>query len=79
MILGACNPALAHSALSANANVGLVLPCNVAVQEVGEGITVTAVDPIQMLGILAGDLIMHQVALEAREKLERVILSLRKS
>jgi uncharacterized protein (DUF302 family) len=79
VILGACNPVLAHRALSANADVGLLLPCNVTVQETGEGIDVAAVDPIQMLGILPEDSIMKEVAIEAREKLERVISSLQRS
>lgn len=77
VILGACNPALAHRALSANADVGLLLPCNVTVQEVSEGTIVTAVDPVQMLGILAGDPNMSEVAIEARQKLGRVISSLK--
>ena len=77
VILGACNPTLAHRALSANADVGLLLPCNVTVQEADNGIVVTAVDPLQMLGILEDDPIMSEVAMEARAKLERVILSIK--
>lgn len=73
VILGACNPALAHRALSANADVGLLLPCNVTVQEEGDAIIVTAVDPLQMLGILQADSAVTAVAVEARAKLERVI------
>jgi uncharacterized protein (DUF302 family) len=52
VILGACNPTLAHRALSANPAVGLLLPCNITVQEAESGVVVTAVDPIQMLGVL---------------------------
>lgn len=77
VILGACNPALAHRALSANADVGLLLPCNVTVQEAGDEIAVAAVDPLQMLGILKDDSVVQAVALEARAKLERVISSLK--
>ena len=76
MILGACNPALAHRALSANADVGLLLPCNVTVQEAGDEISVAAVDPLQMLGVLQDDSAVQAVAVEARAKLERVIASL---
>lgn len=47
LILGACNPALAHEALKLEANVGAMLPCNVVVQEAGGGqIEVSAIDPV---------------------------------
>jgi uncharacterized protein (DUF302 family) len=49
VILGSCNPVLAHSALSANPDVGLLLPCNVTIQEVANEIVVTAVDPSNCL------------------------------
>lgn len=77
VILGACNPALAHRALTANADVGLLLPCNVTVQEAGGEILVAAVDPLQMLGVLKEDPAVQAVASEARAKLERVIASIR--
>jgi len=77
VILGACNPSLAHRALSANPDVGLLLPCNVTVQEAGNEIIATAVDPIQMLGVLQEDPAVKAVAVEAKTKLERVISSLK--
>ncbi len=76
VILGACNPPLAHRALSANLDVGLLLPCNVIVYEEGDGSVVTAVDPLEMLGFLKEDPVAHEVAVEARIKLQRVIASL---
>ena len=77
VILGACNPALAHRALSANLNVGLLLPCNVTVYEEGDGSVVTAVDPVETLGVLKEDLAAHEVAVEARTRLQRVIAGLK--
>lgn len=76
VILGACNPPLAHRALSANLDVGLLLPCNVIVYEEGDSAVVTAVDPVAMLGILQGDPVAHEVAVEAGTRLQRVIASL---
>ena len=76
VILGACNPPLAHRALSANLDVGLLLPCNVTVYENGETSVVTAVDPVEMLGVLKEDTVACEVAVEARTRLQRVITSL---
>lgn len=76
LIRGACNPVPAHRALSANLDAGLLLPCNVTVHEAGNEIIVTAVDPLQMLGVLRDDSAVEAVAVEARAKLERVISSL---
>lgn len=73
IILGACNPVLAHRALSANADVGLLLPCNVTVQEDGDEIIITAVDPLAMMGSLEEQAEIKAVAVEARAKLEKVI------
>jgi uncharacterized protein (DUF302 family) len=76
VILGACNPPLAHRALSANPDVGLLLPCNVTVQEDDGQIAVTAVNPRQMLGAFREDEAISAIAAEAGEKLERVIAAL---
>jgi uncharacterized protein (DUF302 family) len=75
-ILGACNPQLAHRALSANPDVGLMLPCNVTVYEERGRSLVTAADPIQMLGTLKDDPVAYEVAFEAQARLRRVIASL---
>ncbi len=72
-ILGACNPPLAHRALSANLDVGLLLPCNVTVYEDGDGVVVAAVDPVLMLGALKDDQVVRDVADEAKAKLQRAI------
>jgi uncharacterized protein (DUF302 family) len=77
MILGACNPALAHRALSANLDVGLLLPCNVTVYEEGDCSIVTAVDPVETLGVLKEDSVAHEVAVEARTRLQRMIACLK--
>lgn len=77
-ILGACNPALSHRALTAAPEVGLLLPCNVTVSQEGEGlVNVSIVDPIAMLGVVKHP-DLESVASEARAKLERVAESLKK-
>lgn len=75
-ILGACNPPLAHRALSSNLDVGLLLPCNVTVYEEDDEVVVTAVDPVAMLGVLKDDEVVCAVAEEAKVKLQRAIESL---
>ena len=77
VILGACNPPLAHRALSANLDVGLLLHCNVIVYETGGGAVVTAADPVAMLSIMKDDPVVREVAEEAKAKLKRVIESLK--
>lgn len=76
VILGACNPPLAHRALSADLDVGLLLPCNVIVYEQAGGAVVSLVDPLVMLGVMANPAV-EPIAIEAREKLERVAAKLR--
>jgi uncharacterized protein (DUF302 family) len=76
VILGACNPALSYRSLAANGDAGLLLPCNVTVQEEDDHIAVTSVNPLEMLGVLEEDATVKAVAIEAKDKLERVISSL---
>ena len=71
VILGACNPPLAHRALSAELEIGLLLPCNVIVYEEDYGSVVSIVDPISMLGVVESPE-LEPVASEARARLERV-------
>jgi uncharacterized protein (DUF302 family) len=76
-ILGACNPPLAHRALSAAPEVGLLLPCNVTVRQLEDGaIEVAVVDPLMMMSVVASPAV-KPVAEEARAKLERVVSALR--
>lgn len=49
-ILGACNPKMAHQALTIDPTIGVFLPCNVIVRQVGERVEVRAVDPIESIG-----------------------------
>ena len=74
-ILGACNPPLAHRALTAELEIGLLLPCNVIVYEEEGGSVVSIVDPIAMLGVVENPG-LQPVADEARARLERVAKAL---
>lgn len=75
-ILGACNPALAHRALSQTPEAGLLLPCNVTVTQVNEShVQVSIVDPLAMMQILQ-DEHLNAVAQLAHERLNRVIAAL---
>ena len=75
VILGACNPPYALKALEAEDHIGTMLPCNVIVQEKGNGIEVAAVDPVaSMQAIDNSDLAV--IAEEIRSRLNHVINSL---
>ena len=70
VILGACNPQLAHRALSADDDIGLLLPCNVVVAETAEGSEASYARPEAMLS-MAGVPEIEPVAREAEEKLAK--------
>ena len=72
VILGACNPPLAHRALQAERELGLLLPCNVIVYAAEGGTIVSAIDPEVMLGMIENP-VLADVAVEVRSRLERVL------
>jgi uncharacterized protein (DUF302 family) len=75
VILGACNPRMAHQALQAEDKIGTMLPCNVIVQEVNGKTEVAAVDPVASMQAIENDK-LAAVASKVREELKSVIQSL---
>jgi uncharacterized protein (DUF302 family) len=75
VILGACNPPFAHRALLAEERIGLMLPCNVVVQEKEDGVEVSAIDPVASMRAVDNPE-LERVAGEVRDKLKQVIESL---
>ena len=72
-ILGACNPPLAHQAVSAVPEIGLLLPCNVLVRENDEGkVRVSFMDPGAVLGLVDNPDV-EPLAAEVKKRLERVL------
>ena len=71
-IIGACNPPLAHRALQAELDVGLLLPCNVVVYEENGASVVSALDPEAAMGITGNDA-LNEVAKEAKARLTRAL------
>jgi uncharacterized protein (DUF302 family) len=75
-ILGACNPPLAYQAIQAEDKIGLMLPCNVIVQELaGGGTEVAAIDPVASMQAVNNPK-LGEVGEQVREKLKKVIESL---
>jgi uncharacterized protein (DUF302 family) len=75
-ILGACNPPFAYKALQLEENIGVLMPCNVIIQEKEDGsILVSAVNPMESMQSV-GNTQLADVAAEISEKLKRVIANL---
>ncbi len=76
VILGACRPALAHQALTADPSIAAVLPCNVVVRAVNENTTlVEAFDPDAMMGLADNDT-LRLVAADAKQRLTAALAAL---
>ncbi|MGV3656865.1 MAG: DUF302 domain-containing protein [Chitinophagaceae bacterium] len=72
-ILGACNPALAHKAIQQEERIGVMLPCNVLVQDKENGeVEVSAVNPLSSIGALENET-LQSLAAEVTSKLQAAI------
>lgn len=74
-ILGACSPTFAHRALEAEANIGVMMPCNVVVQDMGHCRQIAAINPLVAMRVV-GNTDLEEFAAIISEKLERVIAGL---
>jgi uncharacterized protein (DUF302 family) len=72
LILGACNPPLAHQALTAEAELGALLPCNVLVYERDGATHISAIDAERMLSIVGNDE-LQPIAVQVRDRLAAVV------
>jgi uncharacterized protein (DUF302 family) len=72
VILGACNPPLAHRALSADRSIGLLLPCNVVVRAAEDGTIVEALDP-RVIAAVAGQPELTEIAEDAAARLRAAL------
>lgn len=70
-ILGACNPQLAHRALQAEPGIGLMLPCNVVIEEATAGTRIRFMEPVAALGVVDNSDV-EPIAAEASARLHRV-------
>jgi uncharacterized protein (DUF302 family) len=75
-ILGACNPPLAHRAISSEPTVGILLPCNVVLRAVGSKTQIEIADPNVMLDLIPSEEV-RDVAAEAHRRLQRVIAAIK--
>ena len=72
IILGACNPKLALAALEREDKIGVMLPCNVVIQETGHVVEVAAVNPVTSIGAVGSD-DLRATAEDVKQRLERVV------
>lgn len=72
LILGACNPAMAWEAIGIEPRVGAMLPCNVILREVSEGVEISAIDPVVSMTAIDNDE-LKQVAGKVRDMLSEVV------
>lgn len=75
LILGACNPQLAHQALEVTRDIGLLLPCNVVVRGYGDSVIVQALNPA-IIASLPGDPALQPIADEAGRRIDTALESL---
>lgn len=71
-ILGACNPNFAYEALKSEEHIGLMMPCNVIVQESGSAVEVAAIDPVTSMGAVKNEKLLG-IAQQVQSKLKVVI------
>lgn len=72
-ILGACNPAMAHKAILIEDKIGVMLPCNVLVQEKDNGeVEVSAINPLNSIGVVENEA-LKSIAAEVSEKLRKAV------
>ena len=74
-ILGACNPNMAHQAIEMEPKIGAMLPCNIILREVDDGIEVSAIDPVASMQAVENDE-LHNLAHRVRSMLKDVIHSI---
>lgn len=75
VILGACNPTLAHQAIGADEDLGALLPCNVVLRAVNGSVAVRMMDPDAVL-VIVGNAAVEEAGAMARAKLEKVVTAL---
>jgi uncharacterized protein (DUF302 family) len=71
-ILGACNPPFAYKALQAEDKIGVMLPCNVIVQEKAEGVEIAAIDPLTSMQAVKNPA-LEEIAAQVAQKLRRAV------